>query len=531
MPINLVHRMKRVLRTSEIRLYVRQKRQRWIFDKALQEFSESPWAALNSHSGVLGRLVKGWGNQYWSADDEYLLAIIDEFSRTDGPVLECGSGLSTVILGVLAGVTGREVWTLEHDPEWAKKVEKVLNSLQLTSVRICVKPLKDYGDFAWYDPPLESMPADFSLVICDGPPGTGHGGRSGLLPVMKTYLAERVSILMDDVERDDEKALTAQWSESLPATVANLGVNHAFATIRAGQPKRDTTAENAEDLPVVTVGIPAFNSEKTIGLSIDSVLKQSVYDIRVLVSDNHSNDRTSEICLQRVRGDLRLSFLPQIRNIGVFENYNELFLKCKTKYFKWQSSSDWIDTTLLSTCIDVLDARPDVVLVCPKVWLASEDSKLSEYDDDFGLEMDDPAERFAYLCDNIQLCNLFNGVIRASALRSTHLNRPFYGSDITLLAELALRGKFVLVPERLWYRRMTPAAASKLQSAEQREEFFSGAPSGVGRYVTWKQLSALFVAALSSRNSLMVRLGCVKYVLRRAILVRRDLFRELFSHL
>ena len=49
-----------------------------------------------------------------------------------------------------------------------------------------------------------------------------------------------------------------------------------------------------------------------------------------------------------------------------------------------------------------------------------------------------------------------NGVIRVSALRQTALNRPLPGSDISMIAELSLRGKFVEIPDRLFVRRLTP---------------------------------------------------------------------------
>src|SRR4029079_17457531 len=108
----------------------------------------------------------GWGNASWSTDDEYLIASIDEFGRTEGPVLECGSGLSTIVLGIVARQMGRELWTLEHDPHWGEKVGETLARRGLAGVHLCVNPLKDYGEFSWYDPPLAAMPSAFGLVIC-----------------------------------------------------------------------------------------------------------------------------------------------------------------------------------------------------------------------------------------------------------------------------------------------------------------------------------------------------------------------------
>ena len=234
--MRLIKAVKRITRLSAARRYFVDIHRRRIFDKALREFVSDPWASIHEDNDVLNRLIIGWANSDWSALDEYLVATIEEFSQTDGPVLECGSGLSTILLGILGKSTGRQIWTLEHSEEWATKVQRVLDELEISSVRIHVSPLRVYEDFSWYDPPLESMPRDFSLVVCDGPPGGGHGGRSGMLPIMRDYLAKHVSILLDDTVREDERELAKIWAKSLGATLDACGTEKSFAAIRTKPP-------------------------------------------------------------------------------------------------------------------------------------------------------------------------------------------------------------------------------------------------------------------------------------------------------
>lgn len=69
-----------------------------------------------------------------------------------------------------------EVWTLEHDAFWAEHVRQVLRRFGMTNVHLLHVPLRDYGAFHWYDVPLEKLPACFSLVLCDGPPGVRMSG-------------------------------------------------------------------------------------------------------------------------------------------------------------------------------------------------------------------------------------------------------------------------------------------------------------------------------------------------------------------
>lgn len=275
----------------------------------------------------------------------------------------------------------------------------------------------------------------------------------------------------------------------------------------------------------VTVGLPVFNGDKTVGQSIDSVLAQSFRNLRLLISDNASEDNTQEECLKRAKRDSRVRYYRQEENIGVFQNYNELFRDCNSKYFKWQSSSDWCDKDFIETCVDALESNQDAVLAFPEVSLVDEAGNLERYTGDFGLPMDDPATRFRYFLNNIQLCNVFNGVIRTDALRGTMLNGQFQGSDKPLLAELALKGKFVLIREPMWYRPMTPATMSKLKSGEQRAEFFSGSLH-YDRYVTWKRMSSLYGAVLRSEIGWPSKIKCLAFLIRKSWWVRGKFWRE-----
>jgi hypothetical protein len=248
---------KSILPIDSIRNYVRTTTQRSLLNRALDELSHDPWSALDVDNDIPRRLIEGWGNASWSTDDEYLIASIDELGRTEGPVLECGSGLSTIVLGIIARQMGREVWTLEHDAHWGEKVGKALAERGIANVRLCVNPLKNYGDFSWYEPPLDDMPRNFGLVICDGPPGKGHGGRSGFLPVMRDRIAARCTILLDDTIRDAERAIAQRWSDELGAPAEFCGRRKSFAAIRIGQAKAANPTGNCAKAPVVTIGLAA----------------------------------------------------------------------------------------------------------------------------------------------------------------------------------------------------------------------------------------------------------------------------------
>jgi predicted O-methyltransferase YrrM len=172
---------------------------------------------------VLPDLVYGWGNESHVARADLLRTIWKWSHQVDGPILECGSGLSTLILAVAARQRGLHVWTLEHLPQWATMVTDSLRTHGLSNVELCHRSLRDFGAYQWYDAPMPEMPTDFELVVCDGPPGETTGGRYGFLPRMRNNLAERCVIILDDTVRVAEREILTRWSLETSGSMAFIG--------------------------------------------------------------------------------------------------------------------------------------------------------------------------------------------------------------------------------------------------------------------------------------------------------------------
>src|SRR5262249_10666056 len=148
-----------------------------------------------------------------------------------GPILECGCGLSTLLLGLVAQPRNISVWSLEHHPDWAGRVRQALDAHHIRSVRLCVNDLRDYGTFTLDQPPEEGLPSAFALVVCDGPPGATAGGRYGLLPVMRACLGSGCTILLDDLDRDAERTLLERWSAETGGRFSVEGTRHRFGVL------------------------------------------------------------------------------------------------------------------------------------------------------------------------------------------------------------------------------------------------------------------------------------------------------------
>lgn len=190
----------------------------YIFRQAMRELGRLPLGAVPSRE-LLTKLRLGWDNQGWDAKLDYFEEIAKRAVATEGPILECGSGLTTLVLGQLAGRRKVETWSLEHHTGWHQRVSKAIERHHVPGVNLCFSPLRDYERFNWYDPPLAKMPANFSLVICDGPPDLAKGGRYGLLPILGSRIQSGAVILFDDAKEPGQPEVLRRWMAERGASV------------------------------------------------------------------------------------------------------------------------------------------------------------------------------------------------------------------------------------------------------------------------------------------------------------------------
>jgi hypothetical protein len=205
-------------------------RRRWIFARACRDLSRlSPQQGLPTE--LAERLARGWGNPGWEASTSLLQVVWAQVHGTRGAILECGSGLTTIVLGVATRGSGRFVRSLEHDPAWARRVTSALRRFRCHHAQVFRVPLKSFDTFDWYAIEPAGVGGPFVLVVCDGPPGATRGGRVGLLPCLGDQLAPGARIILDDAARPGEQAVVATWERNYGLVRSELTPDVALLTM------------------------------------------------------------------------------------------------------------------------------------------------------------------------------------------------------------------------------------------------------------------------------------------------------------
>lgn len=223
----------------------------------------------------------------------------------------------------------------------------------------------------------------------------------------------------------------------------------------------------------VSVGMPVYNGERWLPDAIESILGQTCTDLELIISDNASTDATEQICRDYAARDNRVHYYRNERNLGVSPNFNAVFLHARAPYFKWAAASDHCAPTFLQRCIEELEQHPEMVMCFPRAQLFVDipgDGK--DYQESLSVVDDAPGDRFINSIERMGLNNAMCGVIRSDVLRKTLLYESYLSADVIMMAELSLYGKFLQIPDVLFYRRMRPETATTLQSKEQIMRYY-----------------------------------------------------------
>lgn len=274
-------------------------------------------------------------------------------------------------------------------------------------------------------------------------------------------------------------------------------------------------------IPRVSVGLPVYNGGRYLRASIDSVLAQTFTDFELIISDNGSTDDTEAICAEYAARDARIRYVRSDQNAGGAWNFRRVFELSSAPYFKWHSHDDLCAPKLLERCVDVLDRRPEVVLCYPRTMIVDHNgAPIMPYDDLLDLPESSPYQRYKHYHERFRTgaaCNVHYGLIRRNVLAQTPLIGAYSSSDLVLIGELALRGRFHEIPERLFLRRDHPETTIRLFPTEQeRQAWFEPTRRSTVRFpilkLGWEHRAAIARVPLTSVDRLRCRLLVLRYL-------------------
>ena len=142
---------------------------------------------------MLDALRRGCDGNVATPSTEELLDVARHVIETQGPILEYGCGVTTLLLAALVAPREIEVWTVERDGARHMRVARMLSAHGL-SVRWC-RVLMERSAIVWSDPAIDAMPDAFSLLVAVSEEPDGLSGRDRLPPALRSRLGRTAMAL------------------------------------------------------------------------------------------------------------------------------------------------------------------------------------------------------------------------------------------------------------------------------------------------------------------------------------------------
>ena len=231
----------------------------------------------------------------------------------------------------------------------------------------------------------------------------------------------------------------------------------------------------------VSVCIPAYNHAPLIGLTIESVLRQSLQDFEIIVADDCSTDGTADVVSRY--DDPRIRLVRNARTLGAGGNWNGVIRMARGAFVKLLCDDDLLYPDCLERQASILaDARnADVELVCCRRDVVDEQGTRlftrSGFGRVAGKTPGDEAVRRIVRSGTNPVGEPTAAMFRAASVEAVggFDERLSYMVDVDLWCRLLARGALYVIPETLCAFRVSRNGWStrigRSQAAEARRFF------------------------------------------------------------
>lgn len=204
---------------------------------------------------------------------------------------------------------------------------------------------------------------------------------------------------------------------------------------------------------VITIGVPVYRGEETVGEALGSIQRQTYRNLEVVISIDGADDRSAERC-RPFLADSRFRMEIQRDHLGWAGNLNTLMSRCRGEFFLYHAQDDHISDDFISALHKAALARPRASICYSAMQMFGIDGALIETPSIIGSAFTRPLRQIELLESRP-----FLGLIRTRALQATNCLKIYspesFAADIALTAELAVQGDLILVPGPTYNKRMT----------------------------------------------------------------------------
>ena len=132
-------------------------------------------------------------------------------------------------------------------------------------------------------------------------------------------------------------------------------------------------------MPKVSIIVPVYNAEKYLCECVDSILRQTLNDIELIIVDDGSADASPMLCDRYAAQDDRVKVVHQA-NSGAAAARNCGLSIAHGEYIDFADSDDWIDADMYERMLDTAEENNCDLVICDCLKECGNSSQLYTHD-------------------------------------------------------------------------------------------------------------------------------------------------------
>lgn len=129
------------------------------------------------------------------------------------------------------------------------------------------------------------------------------------------------------------------------------------------QQSHTTASRAAQVSPLVSIVVPVYNVRAYLKRCLDSLLKQSLKEIEIILVDDGSTDGSGALCDELAQADRRIRVIHQ-QNGGLSAARNRGVLEARAPYVGFVDSDDWVEEQMYERLYQLIQDHQADISIC-----------------------------------------------------------------------------------------------------------------------------------------------------------------------
>lgn len=224
-------------------------------------------------------------------------------------------------------------------------------------------------------------------------------------------------------------------------------------------------------MPLLSVIIPSYNSAETIGRCVESIVRQTIRDIEIIVIDDGSSDESLDICYQLAAEDNRISVYTKANGgQGIARNYG--IDRATGDFVAFVDSDDTCPAEMYETLINCAIIEQSDLVIAGYIDVMDE-KVVKKHPGSLDLQIEGDKIRIymadlisAFENDDEKCIAVWDSIYRRSLLMDNHIRFPserdVYSEDLVFkMRYMAVANKISCIPECLYEYHISEKSYSK----------------------------------------------------------------------